>query len=80
MNDGDVFFRSEHVDGADGKQPWTDLPEALPHAFELFLDAIVGKDVELIDVNDMVAHATVMEAFYEGAANNTWVQIEKPTF
>ena len=55
-------------------------PEALPHAFELFLDAIVGKDVELIDVNDMVAHATVMEAFYEGAANNTWVQIEKPTF
>ncbi|MCA9886602.1 MAG: gfo/Idh/MocA family oxidoreductase, partial [Anaerolineae bacterium] len=68
----------DHVEGADGTLPWTDLPDALPHAFELFLDAIVGKDAELINVDDMVAHAAVMEAFYKAAASNTWVQIEKP--
>ena len=40
----DLYFKSQQVEGADGEQPWTDLPAAWPHAFELFLDAVVGKD------------------------------------
>ena len=37
--------------GADGSE-WTDLPEALPHAFDLFLDALNGENVPLISVKE----------------------------
>ena len=38
-----LFYKSNHVEGADGEAPWADLPDPWPHAFELFLDALVGK-------------------------------------
>ncbi|MGI6099051.1 MAG: hypothetical protein ACOYD3_04725 [Kiritimatiellia bacterium] len=28
MINGNLFFKSRHVDGADGQQPWTGLPAA----------------------------------------------------
>ena len=49
VDNGQLYFQSSKVAGADGKQPWTDLPPAWPHAFELFLDAVMGKqDVPLV--------------------------------
>lgn len=71
---GEVFFKSEHIEGADGLTPWTDLPEAWPHAFELFLDALVGKpDVPLVGASEAAVRSSVMEALYAGAASKQWV-------
>ena len=70
---GKLYFQSTHVDGADGNEPWTDLPDALPHAFELFLDAANGKEnVPLVTVREAAARSAVMEAMYQGAAARTW--------
>ncbi len=71
---GEFYYRSEHVPGADGREPWTDLPEALPHAFDLFLDALTGKDVPLVTAREAAVRSAVMEAMYEAAETNTWVE------
>ncbi len=74
VNSRDFYFKSEHVDGADGESPWTDLPEAWPHAFELFFDAIMGKEgVSLVTPQEAAARSAVMEAFYQAAQDQTWV-------
>jgi predicted dehydrogenase len=74
VRDGRLFVQSANLPGADGKEPWTDLPPALPHAFELFLDAVVGKpDVELVGAREAAGRSAVMEALYAGAARRAWV-------
>jgi predicted dehydrogenase len=73
VNDGKVYFHSSQVEGADGSE-WTDLPEALPHAFDLFLDAVLGQDVPLVTAREAADRAAVMEAFYQAAESNSWVQ------
>jgi predicted dehydrogenase len=73
VNDGKVYLKCNNVDGADGSE-WTDLPDALPHAFDLFLDALNGKDVPLITAKEAADRTAVMEAFYLGAESNTWVK------
>jgi len=70
---GELRFWSEHVDGADGGK-WTDLPEALPHAFDLFLDAVAGgEDLPLIPAGHAAYCGSVMAALYEGAGRGTWI-------
>ncbi len=74
---GQLFFQSALVPGADGKSPWTDLPEAWPHAFELFLDAVVGKpDVPLVGAREAAYRSAVMEALYRAARERTWLEPE----
>lgn len=69
-----VFFKSSHVEGADGKEAWTDLPAAWPHAFELFLDAAVGKTgVPLVGAREAADRSAVMEAMYQAAQQQTWL-------
>jgi len=71
---GQLYFKSELVDGADGNSPWTDLPESQPHAFDLFLDALTGRDdVPLVTPSEAAARSAAMEALYEGARMETWV-------
>ena len=70
---GKLYFQSEHVPGADGEAPWTDLPEAWPHAFELYLDALMGKEVSLVGAREAAVRSAVMEAFYEGERTDKWV-------
>ncbi len=73
--DGKLYFQSQRVEGADGKQPWTDLPEAWPHAFELFLDAVSGKpDVPLVTAEEAAYRSAVMEAMYDSARTGQWVK------
>ena len=70
----EVFFKSEHVKAADGKSPWTDLPAAWPHAFELFLDAISGKEnVPLVTAHEAAIRSAVMEALYQASEQQIWV-------
>lgn len=74
VDNGQLYFQSSQVPGADGKQPWTDLPAAWPHAFELFLDAVMGKaGVPLVSVGEVAMRSAVMEAFYKAAATKKLV-------
>ena len=75
-----LYFKSKHVEGADGQQPWTDLPSAWPHAFELFLDAVAGEAppagqnaIPLVTAQEAAFRSVVMEALYEGAKNGRWL-------
>ncbi len=71
---GQLFFQTKKVDGADGKTAWTQLPAALPHAFELFLDAVGGKTgLPLVTAREAAARSSVMEALYKAAATRKWV-------
>ncbi len=72
----DLFFQSAHVDGADGKTPWTALPDAWPHAFENWLDAVVGKPhPALVTPAEAAARNAAMEAMYRGHAERRWVDV-----
>jgi predicted dehydrogenase len=71
---GNLYYKCEKVAGADGEKPWTDLPAALPHAFELFLDAALGqKDVPLVTAQEAAARSAVMAALYQGSEQKAWV-------
>ena len=71
---GEVYFKSDHVAGATGEAAWTDLPAAWPHAFELFLDALLGKpDVPLVSATEAAIRSAVMAALYAGANQGKWV-------
>lgn len=73
---GQLYFKSDLVPGADGKEPWANLPEPWPHAFELFLDAVVGKEgVPLVGVREAAYRSAVMEALYRAARSQEWVSL-----
>jgi predicted dehydrogenase len=74
VNNGQLYFKSSHVEGADGAQPWTDLPAAWPHAFELFLDAVGGKEAPLVGAHEAAKRSDVMAALYKAAQTHTWQQ------
>ena len=72
--DGKLYFKSKHVEGADGKSPWTALPSAQVSGFDLFLDKIEGKDTGvLVTPQEAAYRSAVMEALYEGNRQQKWV-------
>lgn len=78
VNNDQLYFKSSHVEGADGKEPWIDLPDAWPHAFELFLDAVGGKaNVPLVGPHEAAARSDVMAAMYNAAQSGEWVRPAK---
>lgn len=73
---GNLFFESGAVAGADGKRPWKHLPEMLPHAFEQYLDAVTGKvDVPLVTAREAATRSALMEALYASAQHESWVAL-----
>ncbi|MCW5853717.1 MAG: Gfo/Idh/MocA family oxidoreductase [Anaerolineae bacterium] len=75
---GQLYFQSQRVAGADGKTPWTELPAAWPHAFDLFLDAVTGQpDAPLVSAREAAYRSAVMEALYRGAEQGTWVPVRE---
>jgi hypothetical protein len=55
--------------------PKNELPATLPHAFDLFLDAIAGKkDIPLVGPHEAAYRSAVMEAMYEAARTNKWLK------
>jgi predicted dehydrogenase len=76
--DGKFYFNSKHMEGADGKEPWTDLPPALPHAFDLFLNALAGKPHSaLVSPREAAKNSAIMEAFYQSSQQGCWVEPAK---
>ena len=80
-NRSDLYITSANLKGADGKQPWTALPPALPHAFDLFLDALNAQDlparasVPLVTAGEAAYRSAVMEAMYRAADEGSWVSL-----
>ena len=75
IENGQLFVKSAKLAGADGKTPWTDLPAAWPHAFELFLDAVAGREhAPLVTAAEAATRSAVMEALYAAARRQQWVE------
>jgi predicted dehydrogenase len=71
----DLHFRSQKVEGADGRDPWTKLPKPLPAPLDQFVDAVLGKSAAgLVSPREAAARVSVMEAMYEGARQRSWVK------
>ncbi|MCY3572627.1 MAG: Gfo/Idh/MocA family oxidoreductase [Chloroflexota bacterium] len=76
VDNGKLFLKSDNLEGADGGE-WTDLPAARPHAFVLFLEALLGESVPLISAKEAARRSAVMQAMYHAAQTNTWVKPQK---
>jgi predicted dehydrogenase len=80
-NRSDLYITSANLEGADGQQPWTDLPPAWPHAFDLFLDALNAQDpsarasVPLVGAREAAYRSAVMAAMYTAADEGAWVSL-----
>lgn len=74
---GQLFFKSSHVEGADGSSPWTKLPEGKPHAFQRFLNAIAGQKEALVSPREAAERSAVMEALYQASRDKSW---KKPVY
>lgn len=75
---GELFYKSRKVAGADGEKPWTNLPPKFRHALHLWFDAIAGKkDAMLVDAHEAAYRNAVIEAMYEGAASGKFVTVKK---
>jgi predicted dehydrogenase len=76
MRNNEFYFKSRHVASADGEKPWTELPAPWPHAFDLFLDAVVGKpNIPLVTAREAAARSAVMEAMYQANQQRKWLTI-----
>jgi predicted dehydrogenase len=74
VDQGRLFFASRNVPGANGREPWTDLPPRSPLPMEQFVDAMEGKTgMPLVTPQEAAARVSVMEAAYKGAHAHTWV-------
>jgi predicted dehydrogenase len=74
IKDG-LYLTCKNVPGADGREPWRVLPQALPAPLDQFVDAVTGKPgLPLVTPREAAARVSVMEAAYQSARNRTWVQ------
>lgn len=72
---GELFFKGAKIEGADGKQPWTKLPAALPVPMVQFVEALNGKPSKtLVTVREAAARVSVMEAAYKSAHDRVWAK------
>jgi predicted dehydrogenase len=62
-----VHYQSKQDSGSDMKKPVESLPESRLAGFEAFLDAISGKEAQLVGVREAAARSAVMEAMYQSA-------------
>ncbi len=73
---GELYFKCQKVQGADGKEPWKDLPKAPPLPLAQFVEAVGGsKDQPLVTPREAAARVIVMEAMYEAARKSRWVKL-----
>jgi len=67
------LLASPNFDDADGHHPYELSEEAWPHAFDMFLDALRGKDVPLVGAREAAYRSAVMEAIYQGVEQQKWI-------
>jgi predicted dehydrogenase len=72
-----LYVTSKNIAGADGKQPFTNLPNEVPAGLNSFLDAMVGKPAVLVTGREAAYRSAVMEAMYEAAKQRKWVTLSR---
>jgi predicted dehydrogenase len=73
---GRLYYKNKKVSDAEGKEPYTRLPSALPVPLDQFINAVAGqKDQPLVKPREAAARVSVMEAMYKAARARKW---EKP--
>lgn len=72
---GDLYFRSNKVEGADGREPWKKLPKSPVVPIHQFINAVQGKEEPLVKPTEAADRVAVMEAMYKGSKKSTWVKI-----
>jgi predicted dehydrogenase len=75
---GLLYFKSSKVPGADGREPWSEMPPRTPLPITQFLNALEGKPHEnLVRPSEAAARVAVMEAAYHGAKSGTWAKVAR---
>lgn len=73
---GRLYFKSNKVEDADGKQSWTELPPPPVVPINQFVNAVAGqKDQPLVPVREAAQRVVVMEAIYQAARGLKWVSL-----
>jgi predicted dehydrogenase len=73
---GELFFKCAQFKGADGNQPWTELPQGLPLPLQQFVNAVAGQPgMPLVPVREAAARVTVMEAAYRSSSVGSTVKV-----
>ena len=73
---GELFFKCARLKAADGKQPWTDLPQAPAAPLQQFVDAVAGQPgMPLVPVFEAAARVAVMEAAYRSAKSGNAAKV-----
>jgi len=68
-----LFFTCRKIAGANGKEPWADLPPAPPAPMDQFVDAVAGRQgLPLVTPREAAARVSVMEAAYQSARSHAW--------
>lgn len=72
----ELYFKSDKVQGADGRKPWKELPPSPPLPLHQFVNAVAGqKDMPLVTPKEAAARVSVMEAAYKSAKTGTWEKV-----
>ena len=75
ITNGKLYYKAKKVPGADGKSPFTRLPEASPLPLHQFIEAVGGKkDEPLVTPREAAARVSVMEAIYKAARERRWLK------
>jgi predicted dehydrogenase len=73
--DDRLYYKTKKVEGADGKEPFGQLPRRSKAPMDQFVDAVAGaKDQPLVTPREAAARVAVMEAMYKGSKDHTWVK------
>ena len=73
---GELFFKCAQVKGADGAQPWTDLPPGPAAPLQQFVNAVAGQPgMALVPVREAAARVAVMEAAYRSSRAGSTVNV-----
>jgi predicted dehydrogenase len=73
---GELFFKCAQVKGADGNQPWTDLPQGPVLPLQQFVNAVAGRPgMPLVPVREAAARVAVMEAAYRSSSVGATVKV-----
>ena len=76
ITQGMLHFKSNKVEKADGREPWSAFPPGTPQPIQQFLDALEGKPHDnLVKPREAAARVAVMEAAYHGARSQSWVKV-----
>lgn len=71
-----LHYKNKKVAGADGKEPYTNLPSGPQVPLHQFVDAVAGdKSQPLVTPREAAARVSVMEAMYKAAREHKWVKV-----